>query len=121
MYNQIFLNYCEFQDLNSGKMIGNAEMCLGLYILKVANNSEGQPQKAVGDKYSFSISCSNKDNTIMLYNYHLGHPSFMYLKNYFPHYSIINQNYFNVKSVNYPSILITLFLFNRTNLLNCFL
>ena len=32
---KFFPNMCEFQDLDSGRMIGNARMCAGLYILRV--------------------------------------------------------------------------------------
>ena len=35
---KFFPNLCEFQDLNSGKTIGNAKICSGLHILKARNN-----------------------------------------------------------------------------------
>ncbi|RVW71473.1 Retrovirus-related Pol polyprotein from transposon TNT 1-94 [Vitis vinifera] len=41
--------HCEFQDLDSGKTIGNAEECSGLYILKERHNPQEQPQMAVGE------------------------------------------------------------------------
>ncbi|KAL6316992.1 hypothetical protein AAG906_026686 [Vitis piasezkii] len=41
--------HCEFQDLDSGKTIGNAEECSGLYILKEHHNPQEQPQMAVGE------------------------------------------------------------------------
>ena len=48
--------HCEFQDLDSGKTIGNAEECSGLYILKENHNPQEQPQMEIGGN-SFSISC----------------------------------------------------------------
>ncbi|RVW33868.1 Retrovirus-related Pol polyprotein from transposon TNT 1-94 [Vitis vinifera] len=41
--------HCEFQDLDSGKTIGNAEECSGLYILKEHHDSQEQPQMTVGE------------------------------------------------------------------------
>ncbi|RVW55393.1 Retrovirus-related Pol polyprotein from transposon RE1 [Vitis vinifera] len=40
--------HCEFQDLDSGKTIGNAEECSGLYILKERHDPQEQPQMTVG-------------------------------------------------------------------------
>ncbi|RVW56043.1 Retrovirus-related Pol polyprotein from transposon TNT 1-94 [Vitis vinifera] len=40
---------CEFQDLDSGKTIGNAEECSGLYILKERHDPQEQPQMTVGE------------------------------------------------------------------------
>ena len=37
---KFFPTHCVFQDLDSGKMVGNAEMCSGLYLLKVENCPE---------------------------------------------------------------------------------
>ncbi|RVW87496.1 hypothetical protein CK203_036334 [Vitis vinifera] len=39
--------HCEFQDLDSGKTIGNAEECSGLYILKEHHDPQEQPQMTV--------------------------------------------------------------------------
>ncbi|RVW60823.1 Retrovirus-related Pol polyprotein from transposon TNT 1-94 [Vitis vinifera] len=69
----------EFQDLDSGKTIGNAEECSGLYILKERHDPQEQPQMAVGSN-SFSVSCQNNDSAIMLWHYRLGHPN---VKDYF--------------------------------------
>ncbi|RVX20036.1 Retrovirus-related Pol polyprotein from transposon RE2 [Vitis vinifera] len=41
--------HCEFQDLDSGKTIGNAEECSGLYILKERHDPQEQPQMTVDD------------------------------------------------------------------------
>ncbi|RVW42410.1 Retrovirus-related Pol polyprotein from transposon RE1 [Vitis vinifera] len=40
--------HCEFQDLDLGKTIGNAEECSGLYILKERHDPQEQPQMTVG-------------------------------------------------------------------------
>ncbi|RVW40691.1 Retrovirus-related Pol polyprotein from transposon TNT 1-94 [Vitis vinifera] len=55
--------HCEFQDLDSGKTIGNAEECSGLYILKERHDPQEQPQMTVGSN-SFSVSCQNNDSAI---------------------------------------------------------
>ncbi|RVW80333.1 Leucine-rich repeat receptor protein kinase MSL1 [Vitis vinifera] len=41
--------HCEFQDLDSGKTIGNAKECSGLYILKERHDPQEQPQMIVGE------------------------------------------------------------------------
>nr|CAN65095.1 hypothetical protein VITISV_011639 [Vitis vinifera] len=76
-------------DLDSGKTIGNAEECSGLYILKECHDPQEQPQMAVGSN-SFSVSCQNNDSAIMLWHYRLGHPNVKYLKHLFP--SLFNKN-----------------------------
>ncbi|RVW38886.1 Retrovirus-related Pol polyprotein from transposon TNT 1-94 [Vitis vinifera] len=81
--------HCEFQDLDSGKTIGNVEKCSGLYILKERHDPQEQPQMTVGSN-SFSVSCQNNDSAIKLWHYHLGHPNVMYLKHLFP--SLFNKN-----------------------------
>ena len=84
---KFFPNHCEFQDLDSGKMIGNAEMCSGLYLLKIEVYPERQPQTAefVSLKSQFnSNSRLNNDSVIMLWHYRLGHPNFVYLEKLFP-------------------------------------
>ena len=81
--------HCEFQDLDSGKTIGNAEECSGLYILKEHHDPQEQPQMTVGSN-SFSVSCQNNDSAIRLWHYRLGHPNVMYLKHLFP--SLFNKN-----------------------------
>ncbi|RVX10447.1 Retrovirus-related Pol polyprotein from transposon TNT 1-94 [Vitis vinifera] len=57
--------HCEFQDLDSGKTIGNAEECFGLYILKEHHDPQEQPQMTVGSN-SFSVSCQNNDSAIRM-------------------------------------------------------
>ena len=64
---------CEFQDLDLGKTISSAKMCLGLYLLKVDDLLEGQTPKAnyVASKIqfhksSFSVDNSDNDTIVML-------------------------------------------------------
>ena len=94
---------CVFQDLASGKTIGSAELCAGLYILKSVNYPRRQVCNAVGippqnshlsqpivksmlnPLSSFwSNSQSNNDRAIMMWHYRLGHPNFVYLERIFP-------------------------------------
>ncbi|RVW61349.1 Retrovirus-related Pol polyprotein from transposon RE1 [Vitis vinifera] len=79
------------KDLDSGKTIGNAEECSGLYILKERHDPQEQPQMTVGSN-SFSVSCQNNDSAIRLWHYRLGHPNVMYLKHLFPSLLIKIQN-----------------------------
>ena len=62
----MLLNFTQIRDLDLGKMIGNTEMCWGLYILKITYNPERQPQSIIGEKLSFSTSISNNNGEIML-------------------------------------------------------
>ncbi|RVW74059.1 Retrovirus-related Pol polyprotein from transposon TNT 1-94 [Vitis vinifera] len=64
--------HCEFQDLDSGKTIGNAEECSGLYILKERHDPQEQPQMIVGSN-SISVSCQNNDSAIRLWHYRLAY------------------------------------------------
>ena len=78
---------CKFQELDSGRMIGNAEICSGLYLLKGDTPLRRQTQNAscVSLKsQSILDSCVNKDNEVMLWHYRLGHPNFIYLEKLFP-------------------------------------
>ena len=74
---------CSFQDLALGRMIGNAEECVRLYLLQKVDNPEKQTQ--IVRDVSFPIfSMSNNESAIMLWHYRLGHPNFLYLKKLFP-------------------------------------
>ncbi|XP_062095144.1 protein FAR1-RELATED SEQUENCE 11 isoform X2 [Humulus lupulus] len=65
------------QDMSSGKMIGNAKACSGLY------NFDLFPPAQVDNAFiSGCISANNND--IIRWHYRLGHPSFSYLKYLFP-------------------------------------
>lgn len=48
-------NHCVFQDLNSGQMIGSAELHSGLYMFKVTDSSGRQSQPTVEEKRSCSV------------------------------------------------------------------
>lgn len=81
-------NSCEFQVLDSGKMIGNAKECSGLYLLE-ANDSSKRKDHNVDCLVFVSQSPvyvfhSKRDSAIMLWHYGLGHLNFMYLKKLFP-------------------------------------
>ena len=89
---------CEFQDLDSGKRIGSAKVCSGVYLLKVGESPRRQTHNAVhvesksqSNKSSVSFENSNKDSAIMLWHYRLGHPNFIYLKKLFPSL-FVNKN-----------------------------
>lgn len=75
-------NSCFFQDRESRKMIGCAELQDGLYRLPAItpNSHLGHPTPAIN---SF-CSKLNKDSELMLLYYQLGHPNFLYLKQLFP-------------------------------------
>ena len=82
---------CVFQDLSSGKMIGSADLCAGLYLLKSASasvcsqdNKTGVSPQCWSINHLESVSQYNKDSAILLWHYRLGHPNFMYLKRLFP-------------------------------------
>ena len=91
---KFFPNLCVFQDLDSGRKIGSAKMCSGLYLLKDDTPLRRQAQNAicVSPKGQSALnSCVNKDSEIMLWHYRLGHPNFMYLEKLFPSL-FINKN-----------------------------
>ncbi|RVX07454.1 Retrovirus-related Pol polyprotein from transposon TNT 1-94 [Vitis vinifera] len=86
------------QDLKSGKMIGSAELCSGLYLLscgqfsnQVSQASCVQSQSMLESFNSVSNSKVNKDSEIIMLHYRLGHPSFVYLAKLFPKL-FINKN-----------------------------
>lgn len=89
----IFSPYlCVFQDLDSGKRIGSAEMRSGLYILRDETLSTSTTQKfSLFSLNNQSISHSNKNSDVMLWHYRLGHPNFLYLSKMFPSL-FINKN-----------------------------
>ena len=76
----VFLDsHCEFQDWNSGKMIGSAKMVHGLYYF-VSNPFENK----IAQGYGGSVSSISAHEKIMLWHLRLGHPNFPYLKRLFP-------------------------------------
>ena len=76
--------HCDSQDLESGRMIGNAKECAGLYLLKGPSNSNEQALHANIVSLTVLSNLSNKENAIMLWHFRLGHPNFQYLKKLFP-------------------------------------
>ncbi|RVW98707.1 Copia protein [Vitis vinifera] len=95
---KFYPNLCVFQDLKSGKMIGSAELCSGLYLLscgqfsnQVSQASCVQSQSMSESFNSMSNSKVNKDSEIIMLHYRLGHPSFVYLAKLFPRL-FINKN-----------------------------
>ena len=66
---KFFSHYCVFQDLDLGKMIGNAELSSRLYLFEATKTLVRQPQKPVcilQNKQSFSIVKSTSDDDVML-------------------------------------------------------
>ncbi|KAL9420128.1 hypothetical protein AB3S75_037830 [Citrus x aurantiifolia] len=72
-------NCCEFQELDTGRMIGSAREYGGLYYFD-DGNSMCQQQKIS----NLGACFSSTDDNIMLWHRRLGHPSFLYLKHLFP-------------------------------------
>lgn len=75
-----FVNLCEFQAVDLGKVIDNTELRSGLYLLKEITSL--QPQ--VFTLSCVSQSCFNSftlpnESEIMLWHSRLGHPNFGYL------------------------------------------
>ena len=89
-------NSCVFQNLESGKIIGNVEFSAGLYLLKVKDSPINPKYRTLSPQCRSissvqSVSHSNKDSAVMLWHYRLGHPNFFYLKRLFPSL-FINKN-----------------------------
>jgi len=84
---KFFPNLCVFQDLDSGKKIGNVKMCSRLYLLKNDTPQRKQVHNTIcipSKGESALNSHVNKDNDVMLWHYCFGHPNFMYLEKLFP-------------------------------------
>lgn len=82
---KFFSNLCEFQTLESGKTIGNAEECAGLYLLQVE-----KPEEKFKNNCHVAVAVSSDNNPVMMWHYSLGHPNFIYLEKMFP--SLFNKN-----------------------------
>lgn len=74
---------CVFQILGSGKTIGSAEECDGLYLLQVEDSNKKLKAN------SCVVIPSKGEESVMLWHYRLGHPNFMYLGKMFP--SLFNK------------------------------
>ena len=64
---------CEFQALDSGKRIGNAEVRAGLYLLR-AEEIQRLPMKTA---CVVTHPSTDPDSAVMLWHYRLGHPNFL--------------------------------------------
>ena len=67
---KLFSSHCEFQDLITGKTIGNAREHEGLYYLENSHSLMNKQALASGRDFN-SVS-----DTIMLWHFRLGHPNF---------------------------------------------
>ena len=76
---KFFPSCCEFQDLSSGRTIGKAWECDGLYYYEDSAMENGQANAASSELGSFS-----SNDEIMSWHFRLGHPNFLYLKSFFP-------------------------------------
>ena len=82
-----FSSHCEFQDRSSGKMIGIAEKKDGLYYFSRVGDSN---RVKLQNKMSMPV-VSNSD--IMLWHQRLGHPSFSYMKVFYPNLFVNKENF----------------------------
>ena len=94
---KVYSNLCVFQAVDSGKVIGSAEMHGGLYLLKENNllNRQVQPSSFVSKSWSNSISVSNSvsvESQVMLWHFRLGHPNFAYVEKLFLYLFIIKKS-----------------------------
>ena len=73
-------SYCIFQDLSSGKTIGSAKECEGLYYFA----------EDLVKEQCCNIVSSSKTSDILLWHSRMGHPNFKYMKQLFP--SLFSNN-----------------------------
>ena len=84
---KFFPYLCIFQDLDTGKKIGSAKMCSGLYLLKseIPLRRQTQNNSYVSSKGQSALNFHvNKDSKVLLWHYRLGHPNFTHLERLFP-------------------------------------
>jgi len=99
---KFFPNLCVFQDLDSGKKIGNVKMCSRLYLLKNDTPQRKQVHNTIyiSSKGESALNSHvNKDSDVMLWALVI---QISYtLKNYFlPYLSLKIQSLSVVKSIN---------------------
>lgn len=85
-------NICDFQEVDSRKVIGSVEMHVGQYLLK-DNNLLSQQVHSYVSRSSLNSVFISIESQIMLWHCRLSHPNFLYLEKLFPHL-------FNNKSSN---------------------
>ena len=99
---KFYPNLCEFQAVDSGKVIGSAELRGGLYLLKEStplrrqvplpicfSESVSNSVHFVSNSVSNSVSIS-VESQVMLWHFRIGHRNFVYLEKLFP-YLFINK------------------------------
>lgn len=100
-----FPSHYEFQDLISGRMIGNAEKRHGLYHLS------GMRSSLCSRSLKKVLVSVNFDSNVMLWHQRLGHPSFICLKALYPYLlSIKTSTLFTVNIVSVPNNLANIIL-----------
>ena len=71
-------SHCVFQDLSSGKTIGSAKECEGLYYFdEIDVLGQSSPTNCNSTSYP-------KDSELLLWHKRMGHPTFQYLQHLFP-------------------------------------
>lgn len=103
---KFYSNLCDFQAVDSGKVIGSAEMCGGLYLLKENNLPSRQvhPSSCVSKSGPNSVKFASNsasvfnsvsiESEVMLWHYRLGHPNLAYVEKLFPHLFINKKSKF---------------------------
>lgn len=83
----------------------NAELCGGLYFLKESTSTQQTvPSTTFISQSNFNFVSISKEDEIMIWHFHLGHPHFVYLEKILPHlFTNKNLNSYHVKFVNSPT------------------
>ena len=100
------------QDLSSRARIGNARLVASLYCPKIDPQVNSQAHSAFG-----LPSSSINNNNVMLLNFHLGDPNFMYMKHLFLKKFLIKIFRFSMKFVSWLNIHGSFYLLIPINLL----